>query len=149
LKRWSVWMVVISGMVSSCCLQPAGQPSDTLWPDSGPMDAGADGGPSDAGQTICNDGGLFIPGSDGGFVRLPNAMIDIPVEYQLVAQDGCPPYDWSWINGEGLLPPGFSLEHSGKLSGVPNQSGQFSFQGAATDFIENVTSTRYTLEVDP
>jgi Putative Ig domain len=147
-------MGVILGMVNSCCLQPTGQPGGTPGQDAGQesdaglVDAGADGGPLDAGP-ICNDGGLFIPGSDGGFVRLPSATINIPVEYQLVAQGGCPPYDWSSISGAGVLPPGFSLEGSGKLSGVPNQSGQFSFQGAATDLLENVASARYTLEVDP
>jgi Putative Ig domain len=154
----------------SCCLQPSGEPL-VVGPGAdagGGEDAGfgsdggtvTDGGPEvgfDAGPLV--DGGwcgygpltIVLPGPDdaGSYFAIATAKVDEPYAYQLVAQGGCSPYDWSPIPGEGVLPPGLSLVASGLLSGVPAQPGSFALLGEVTDMVGSTANQGYLLTILP
>ena len=50
----------------------------------------------------------------------PTARVGLPYRYALGAWGGRPPYTWSV---EGTLPPGFWLDESGLLGGIPGRRG--------------------------
>lgn len=54
---------------------------------------------------------------DGGALSLPEGKAGQTYEYQLRSEGGLTPLTWRVVAGE--LPPGISLEASGKLTGVP------------------------------
>jgi len=66
---------------------------------------------------------------------LPNARASCGYTVQLACEGGLPPYRWRVVEGE--LPPGLSLSHEGKLSGLP-------FEGVGVDVTKDVP---FTVEV--
>jgi hypothetical protein len=57
---------------------------------------------------------------------LPEAMAGAAYEYQFRTEGGLAPL--SWKVSEGNLPPGISLDPSGKLSGAPTTAGRSAYQ---------------------
>ena len=55
---------------------------------------------------------------EGEALPLPNGKVGQGYEYELGTEGGLPPFAWRVVSGE--LPPGISLETSGKLKGVPS-----------------------------
>jgi hypothetical protein len=62
---------------------------------------------------------------------VPSAQVGTAYTLQLEAEGGTPPYAWSLLAGS--LPPGLSLESSGRVSGVPAQTGRYSFTVGVVD----------------
>jgi hypothetical protein len=58
------------------------------------------------------------------------AVMGTAYEYQLQATGGTPTQEWSVA--DGALPRGLSLSAAGELSGVPEETGSFSFTGQVT-----------------
>lgn len=61
----------------------------------------------------------------------------------LSVKGGKAPY--AYIISEGALPTGLTLSSTGRLSGTPRQSGQFSFTVKARDRYNSIATRRYTL----
>ncbi|NPV89256.1 MAG: hypothetical protein HPY50_00590 [Firmicutes bacterium] len=59
----------------------------------------------------------------------PEFDLGCPVDGYLTPSGGIPPYAWSAVG----LPPGFSLESSGRLSGTPTQVGRFDVAISVSD----------------
>ncbi|GEM_PF-2549043 len=78
---------------------------------------------------------------------LPSAILGSPYEAQIVASGSVLPYTWSTTSGQ--LPPGLSLDSaSGRLDGIPGQTGTFSF-GIQVAGADGQTDQRiYELRVD-
>lgn len=76
---------------------------------------------------------------------LPTAQATVFYNQQLTAAGGTPGYTWILTNGQ--LPPGLSLSTSGLVSGVPNNSGIYSFSVQATDSQNLSTATTLTINV--
>lgn len=63
---------------------------------------------------------------------LPRAQPSVPYSTALEAKGGRPPYHWALVSG--TLPRGIDFDPSaGVLSGVPTQSGNYSFKVAVSD----------------
>jgi hypothetical protein len=56
---------------------------------------------------------------------LPDSVVGEPIQIQLEAMFGFPPYNWELISG--VLPEGLTLSPEGILSGAPAQTGKYSF----------------------
>jgi hypothetical protein len=70
---------------------------------------------------------------------LPTGAVGASYTAALAATNGVPPYTWG-ISG-GQLPPGVNLQPaSGLISGMPSQSGTFSFAVEVTDSTSQSTS---------
>jgi MYXO-CTERM domain-containing protein len=65
--------------------------------------------------------------------QLPTGGFNGQYLVQLAAIGGQWPYRWSLLSGAGSLPPGMALGADGTLTGVPTQSGNFSFQAQVVD----------------
>ena len=57
------------------------------------------------------------PSQEVGSLSLPDGKIGQSYDYQLQTEGGLPPFMWKVVGGE--LPPGLSLDPSGKLRGIP------------------------------
>jgi hypothetical protein len=55
----------------------------------------------------------------------PPGEAGTPYEFAFVAEEGCLPYRFSFLNG--TLPPGLRITVDGKLTGTPTEAGTFSF----------------------
>lgn len=91
--------------------------------------------------------GPVVVVTDGGTSNAVNLTIVLPpiiatttladgatgwdYEAYLSAIDGTPPYSWAF--DYGTLPPGLSLDATGKISGVPTSEGTFNFVVIVTD----------------
>jgi hypothetical protein len=62
---------------------------------------------------------------------VPKGRQGEPYSTTLIAAGGTPPY--TWVHASGALPMGLSLANDGSLSGVPEESGDFSFTAEVTD----------------
>jgi len=62
---------------------------------------------------------------------LPSVTSGTAYSDTLTASGGQSPYKWSFASG--VLPAGMTLSSAGVLSGIPSQSGTFSFTVSATD----------------
>ncbi len=63
---------------------------------------------------------------------LPDGTMNVAYSYQLVADGGIPPYNWTITSGS--LPPGMNpLPLSGLISGTPTSTGTFPFVVEVTD----------------
>jgi hypothetical protein len=157
--------------LGSCCLQAAaegdggatgdagvdgGASTDAGSLDAGLSDAGlTDAGEGDAGSMAdagpCGDVSLVAIGpwsADGGLNVLITITVDQPFRIQLVAQGGCPPYEWSLVVGGGLLPYGIELLSSGVMTGTPTQPGVYSFSlNVADQAGTTATTQRMGIEV--
>jgi hypothetical protein len=89
------------------------------------------------------DGITFIyPGTGGGgpgpltiATTSPLAGGTTGTQYtqRFIAFGGTQPYNWTLVAGSGLLPTGLTLAANGTLSGVPTDSGSFTFSVRVTD----------------
>jgi hypothetical protein len=66
-------------------------------------------------------------------LSLPVGKVGQSYEYQMRVEGGWPPFKWRLVSGE--LPPGISLEASGRLGGLPNTARReaYSFVVEVTD----------------
>ena len=65
-------------------------------------------------------------------LMLPDAVSDAPYKFNLTADGGLPPYQWTLAQGK--LPPGLNLTSSGELVGVPTDANtSWEFNVVATD----------------
>jgi hypothetical protein len=55
----------------------------------------------------------------------PPGEVGTPYEFEFVAEEGCLPYFFSYLNG--TVPPGLRITVDGKLTGTPTEAGTFSF----------------------
>ena len=58
-------------------------------------------------------------------VKPPPGEVGTPYEFEFEAEEGCPPYRFSYLNG--TVPPGLRITTDGKLTGTPTEAGSFSF----------------------
>jgi uncharacterized protein (TIGR03382 family) len=82
--------------------------------------------------------------------QLPTGAFNKVYTVELVAIGGQWPYQWSLVPGTGILPPGMSFGTDGTLSGIPAQSGAYSFQVSVTDSASPpvvVQSAHYVLQI--
>ena len=75
---------------------------------------------------------------------LPGATRNSSYSTSLSADGGTPPYRWS---RSGTLPPGLSLDSSGKISGTPTSTGTYNFTIHVTDDDGRRTSKYFHLTV--
>jgi hypothetical protein len=61
----------------------------------------------------------------------PPAEQNSPYEFKFVAEEGCVPYTFSYLNG--TVPPGLTITSDGRLTGTPTQAGDFEFWVALDD----------------
>ena len=66
-------------------------------------------------------------------------------ELFLAANGGATPYRWSLL--EGALPTGLVLDDNGRLHGLPQQSGTFSFTLQVEDALDSATTRAFNLSV--
>jgi hypothetical protein len=79
---------------------------------------------------------------------LPNAYWVVPYTATLSAMGGMPPYTWSVVPGQGLLPPGYQLNPStGVISGHTPLAGTFSFTIQVTDSAQNTATQPLSIQV--
>jgi hypothetical protein len=71
-------------------------------------------------------------------VSLPKAEVNSPYDFQFEVVEGCGPYQFSLVGG--TLPPGFRLQGDGRLLGLPETAGTFTFTLAAVDLSKNCPS---------
>jgi large repetitive protein len=76
---------------------------------------------------------------------LPNALIGVAYSQTLAATGGVGPYSWSVASG--ALPPSFSLDPGGVLSGTASTAGTFNFTVQAADRSGTVARQNITLVV--
>ncbi len=76
---------------------------------------------------------------------LPNALIGVAYSQTLAATGGVAPYSWTVASGD--LPPSFSLDPGGMLSGTASTAGTFNFTVQATDQSGTVARQITTLVV--
>jgi hypothetical protein len=77
---------------------------------------------------------------------LPNGLVDLPYEGQLIIDGGTEPYQIS-ITG-GTLPPGISMSPTGSLSGTPTMPGIYQFTINASDMTSGCSANlTYTVKM--
>ena len=64
-------------------------------------------------------------------VTLPKVFVNTRFQFQLHAQGGSQPYQWTVTSGD--LPAGIKLSRSGSLQGTPTATGEFHFVVTVTD----------------
>jgi hypothetical protein len=115
--------------------------------DAGPMDAGfcvTESPASCAGLSLT----LAPAPCDGGELVL-SPPINLPFELLLSADCGTPPYVWNLVANSGALPPGVSLDQSGRLAGTATQPGVWFFEVIVTDGAFASVNGHYELAVTP
>ena len=63
--------------------------------------------------------------------NLQNGLINTEYQSGIGSSGGMAPYAYSLVSG--MLPPGIKLSNTGAFTGIPTQSGNFSFKVSATD----------------
>ncbi len=76
---------------------------------------------------------------------LPGGTVGAQYSITLDASGGTPPY--TWTNPAGLLPGGLSLETGGRLAGIPNAAGSFSFTVAVSDSAGHAATEQMSVTV--
>jgi hypothetical protein len=76
---------------------------------------------------------------------LPGGTVGAQYSIALDASGGTPPY--TWTNPAGLLPGGLSLETGGRLTGIPNAAGSFSFTLAVSDSAGHAATEQMSVTV--
>src|ERR1039457_3788099 len=76
---------------------------------------------------------FFAITADAGslITRLPAASYMQPYSFTLQSSLGTPPYSYSLTSG--TLPPGITMDQSGKITGTPTSTGLWTFLITATD----------------
>ena len=79
---------------------------------------------------------------------LPGGAVGVGYSTTLAATNGVSPYTWSLHGGQ--LPPGLSLQGSnGQISGMPSQTGAFSFSVQARDSAGQTASGNLNANIAP
>ncbi|MBI5741060.1 MAG: putative Ig domain-containing protein [Nitrospirae bacterium] len=73
----------------------------------------------------------------------PSGVIGTAYDYTLWAGGGLAPYTWSVLSGD--LPPGLSMDSSGRITGTPTTVGAYYFTARITDINNNSTAELITL----
>ncbi|WP_281560342.1 putative Ig domain-containing protein [Thalassomonas sp. RHCl1] len=69
---------------------------------------------------------------------LPDAITGEDYQLSLTATGGLPPYSWSALDP---LPGGLNLSQQGLISGIPETSGNFSFQVQVSDQVSSISKS--------
>lgn len=78
---------------------------------------------------------------------IPQATRGVPLNQQLIATGGKPPYTWAVTAGG--LPAGLSLAATGMISGTPTANGVSNFSATATDAESSAASKPFAITVVP
>ena len=82
---------------------------------------------------------FVYPGSGGPSplsittTSLPGGTVGSGYAQTVLASGGTPPYSWSLVQGQGVLPPGLSLAAGGAISGTPTTAGTYNFTVRVAD----------------
>ncbi|KPA15085.1 hypothetical protein MHK_004706 [Candidatus Magnetomorum sp. HK-1] len=76
---------------------------------------------------------------------LPRGTKDLSYFYNIEASGGKPPYVFKKLSGS--LPQDIVFQSDGNLSGVPKQTGLFTFSVQLTDLYDRVIQKEYTLQI--
>ncbi len=76
---------------------------------------------------------------------VPEATAGTGYSVTLVAKGGQPPYSWSF--GQSSLPPGFSINSAGDVTGTPSVAGTYAFNVVVTDSLKTNVIGALTLTV--
>ncbi|RKZ07759.1 hypothetical protein DRQ05_02615, partial [bacterium] len=79
---------------------------------------------------------------------LPGGQTCSPYNVSLEATGGTAPYTWSLADGSDPLPSGLSLTSDGKIVGVIDSEGQWTFTVKCTDNSDNTAEHTYTVSVE-
>lgn len=77
---------------------------------------------------------------------LPNGRVGTPYSVSLGVVDGLDPYTWTMASGS--LPPNLTFS-DGVISGVPEESGTYSFTVSLEDDLKQTTNKTFTVTVQP
>ena len=80
---------------------------------------------------------------------LPDAVDQIRYVQPIVASGGILPHTWSIVPGYGRPPSGLALNTGGIFSGVPLETGTFSFKAEVDDGVGNFQQKLFTITVRP
>jgi hypothetical protein len=149
--RWLPRLSVSALLWSGCCFHGTGEGS--LQDDAGPdLDAGA----RDAGScvtsppTSCDGLPLVLsPAPCAGGLFILEGPVNQPWELPMTASCGTPPYQWNVVANSGALPPGLSLDETGRLAGLPTQPGVWFFEVSVTDSAASTANQHFELAVTP
>jgi hypothetical protein len=82
---------------------------------------------------------FVYPGSGGPgplsitTTSLPSGTVGSAYSQPVNASGGTPPYTWSIVQGQGVLPAGLSLSGGGAITGTPTTAGTYNFTVKVTD----------------
>ncbi|HUG60802.1 MAG TPA: putative Ig domain-containing protein, partial [Methylomirabilota bacterium] len=79
--------------------------------------------------------------------KLPDSTVGANYSQKITATGGIGPYTFKRLSG--TLPPGLSLRANGRLSGVPEKRGVFSFRVGATDSTGLKGQRNYRIRIGP
>lgn len=96
-------------------------------------------------QAVAATPGTCYPALALSTEGIPPATAGSSYSDPLVAKGGQPPYTWSF--GRSELPPGFSIDSHGNLTGTPVAAGDYNFHVVVTDSLKNSVTAGYTLTV--
>jgi hypothetical protein len=82
-----------------------------------------------------------------GSMTLPDWTVNRPYSQAVVPNGGLAPYAFTVVSGN--LPPGTSLSSPGVLSGMPTQTGTFTFNVSVTDVCEKTGGGSVTVKISP
>lgn len=80
-----------------------------------------------------------------GYTSVPSAILGQPFVRQLPAQGGKPPYTWSFISGS--LPPGLNVESTGRITGSPTATGEYTYKLQLMDSKGTKVTNSYTQKI--
>lgn len=78
---------------------------------------------------------------------LPRGTLGLPYAAELAAAGGEPPYRWTLLSGTAA--PGLDLGTDGRIAGVPNEEGTFSFTAEVSDALGGRVRTSFEMQIDP
>jgi hypothetical protein len=80
--------------------------------------------------------------------QMPNGVLGATYPpIVLSATGGTPPYAWSLIAPQGRLPLGMTFSSLGVISGIPTETGSFSFTVKVTDFLGGTAEKRLSITI--
>ena len=100
------------------------------------------GSPSMATVTILNDDVPLVIGTTS---PLPAGEVGVNYSQTLIASGSAPPY--AWRVSSGSLPAGLMLSAGGVLTGIPGNTGNFSFTVVVTDSAQVTATNTFALAI--
>jgi hypothetical protein len=84
--------------------------------------------------------------------RVPDGSVNIPYSARLAESSPCGDGVWALVSG--TMPPGVSLFSDGRLNGIPNTAGTFSFtaafqEGGVTGSAGRTAERSFTILIRP